>query len=119
MRLFLSYRGRIGRAVFWLGFAVFSVFAYAISHFVFVNAGSGLYAYVSTLPLLPFFFAVTTKRYHDLGKSGWNSLWWFVPIVGALYVLIDCGLWRGSLLRNEYGDPLVGPLVQQSDVEPT
>lgn len=29
------------------------------------------------------------RRLHDIGKSGWNSLWGFIPIFGGIYLLIQ------------------------------
>ena len=57
------------------------------------------------------FFAVATKRYHDQDKSGWSSLIFLAPVVGWLYVMIECGFWQGSAMRNQYGQPLYGPLT--------
>ena len=41
------------------------------------------------------------RRFHDTGRSGWNILWAFIPLFGAIYVLrIDC---TASDVRNEWG----------------
>ena len=50
------------------------------------------------LPLL----AVSVRRLHDLGKSGWMMLLVFVPIVGGILLLV----WfvsDGEPYDNEYG----------------
>ncbi len=47
----------------------------------------------------------TVKRYHDRGKSGWWFLFQFVPIVGGLWQLIECGFCSGDEGDNEYGPP--------------
>jgi uncharacterized membrane protein YhaH (DUF805 family) len=51
--------------------------------------------------------AVAVKRYHDRNKSGWWVLIVFVPIIGGLWYLIECGFLRGTPGPNNYGpDPL-------------
>ncbi|MEM6818067.1 MAG: DUF805 domain-containing protein [Pseudomonadota bacterium] len=111
--LLLSYQGRINRAQFWAGFAIYLMVTYSVGHLIWEVLDSKLYSVASAVLFWPFLFALTTKRYHDQGKSGWNSLLWLIPFVGTLYVLIECGIWKGSPLRNEYGDPLFGPLVER------
>jgi uncharacterized membrane protein YhaH (DUF805 family) len=57
---------------------------------------------VSLLFLYPT-YAVTTKRWHDRGKSGWWSLIVLVPIIGELWALIELGFLGGDEGANHYG----------------
>lgn len=42
------------------------------------------------------------RRLHDIGKSGWNVCWAFIPLVGGIYVLYL--LCKPSMLGdNQYG----------------
>jgi uncharacterized membrane protein YhaH (DUF805 family) len=51
--------------------------------------------------------AIAVKRYHDRDKSGWWALIIFLPVIGALWYLIECGFLRGTEGNNDYGpDPL-------------
>ena len=51
--------------------------------------------------------AVAVKRFHDRDKSGWWVLIIFLPVIGALWYLIQCGFLRGTDGDNRYGpDPL-------------
>ena len=54
--------------------------------------------------LLPF-MAVTARRLHDVNRSGWMALLWFVPIVGWAYLLVLLAQ-PGDEGTNEYGSPL-------------
>jgi uncharacterized membrane protein YhaH (DUF805 family) len=36
-------------------------------------------------------FASVVRRFHDRGKSGWWALLYFVPFIGWLWILIECG----------------------------
>ena len=42
------------------------------------------------------------KRFHDFGKSGWNTFWFLVPFVN-LWFAIKLGFFRGDEGDNAYG----------------
>lgn len=47
--------------------------------------------------------AVTVRRFHDIGKSGWNILWAAIPLIGAIIVLV----WMcqdSDVVANKYGE---------------
>jgi uncharacterized membrane protein YhaH (DUF805 family) len=51
--------------------------------------------------------AVGIKRFHARNKSGVWVLIIFVPVIGGLWYLIECGFLRGTPGPNNYGpDPL-------------
>ena len=51
--------------------------------------------------------AVGIKRFHDRNKSGVWVLIIFVPVIGSLWYLIECGFLKGTTGPNNYGpDPL-------------
>ena len=55
---------------------------------------------------------VTIKRYHDRNKSGWWVLIAFIPVVGALWQLIECGFLPGTAGTNRFGpDPVARPAM--------
>src|SRR3979490_1787914 len=47
--------------------------------------------------------AVGAKRCHDRNRSGWFQLISLVPIVGALWLLFDLGILRGTDGPNRFG----------------
>jgi uncharacterized membrane protein YhaH (DUF805 family) len=50
--------------------------------------------------------AISAKRWHDLGMSGWWALIGFIPFIGQFVHVIVAGLLRGTRGRNRYGpDP--------------
>ena len=68
--------------------------SYSIFQIICVVVGLGL-----LLPAL----AVTVRRLHDIGKSGWNILWAAVPVVGVIVVLV----WMcqdSDVVANKYGE---------------
>jgi iron complex transport system permease protein len=32
--------------------------------------------------------AVGARRLHDIGRSGWNQLWWILPIIGWIIIIV-------------------------------
>ncbi|MCA1933817.1 MAG: DUF805 domain-containing protein [Asticcacaulis sp.] len=112
---FFSYRGRFRRRDFWL----YSVFLWLISSaFVALFGGDdhginllrpyrfdgvGLIGFVAWLGVLYATFAVQVKRWHDRNKSGWWALITLVPLIGWLWVLIECGFLEGTSGDNRYG----------------
>ncbi len=119
-KLLLSFDGRVSRSTYWLA-SLGSVAAYLmvllvtilIIHLV-TNARADketpnlVATLILLLPLLWAGLAISTKRWHDRNKSGWWNLIAFVPVVGALWALIECGFLRGTPGANKYGaDPLI------------
>ena len=47
--------------------------------------------------------ALSIKRWHDLGKSGWWNLVLFIPLIGPIWWLIAVGCTRGTWGHNKYG----------------
>ena len=52
-------------------------------------------------------FAGIAKRFHDRGKSGHMAWIAFIPYVGGIWILVECGCLQGTVGPNQYGpDPL-------------
>ena len=100
-QLFFSYQGRIGRQQFLFAYLSLSLLISVLY----------LTLDISILLLLaPFFIwplcAVQTKRYHDMGKTGWWGLLQLVPRIGWFLVLLECGCTIGEFKDNRYGESL-------------
>lgn len=95
--LFTSLDGRIGRQQFWIGAISLGVIG---ALFSFINPIVGI---IAALALLYFHICVQGKRWHDRGKSAWWVLISFVPLVGLVWVIVECGCLAGSPEPNEYG----------------
>ena len=64
-----------------------------------------LYAIATFLPGL----ALSVRRLHDIGKSGWYLLLWLIPCVGAIILLVFV-VTPGDPGSNTYGDdPIAYP----------
>ena len=75
-RKYVDFTGRARRPEFWW-FALFSFVVGIVAGMI----GQWLNSLVSLALLLPS-LAVGTRRLHDIGKSGWFQLLWFIPIIG-------------------------------------
>jgi uncharacterized membrane protein YhaH (DUF805 family) len=58
----------------------------------------GIYTVISLLPGL----AVTVRRLHDTGKSGWMLLLVFLPIIGWIWLFV-LTVTEGDAGQNDYG----------------
>ncbi|MCH5163759.1 MAG: zinc-ribbon domain-containing protein [Clostridiales bacterium] len=47
--------------------------------------------------------ALTVRRLHDTGKSGWYILMWLIPFVGWIFVLVAL-IKQSQPCRNQYND---------------
>jgi uncharacterized membrane protein YhaH (DUF805 family) len=106
----LSFDGRITRTSYWLRFnlpffvisLVIDVVNGAVTSSVAVPA---IFALLSLWPSV----AVNVKRCHDRGRSGLFLLVGLIPIIGAIWLLIELGFLRGTVGSNRHGpDPLQG-----------
>ncbi len=111
--LFTSYEGRINRAKFWAGIAVFSagaILATIIDNLLGTTIEGLPYGYIYiiyTIAMLYCVFALYAKRWHDRDKSGWWTLIILVPIIGPIWWLVECGILPGTRGENRFGpDPL-------------
>ena len=67
----------------------------------------GMVPQVLVLPLAWIGLAVSVKRWHDRGKSGWWMLIAFVPVIGPIWQWVETGFLRGTNGPNRYGpEPL-------------
>lgn len=116
--MFLSFDGRLRRLHFWIGAIILWVVQMVIfsvafgSAFSMAAAGgnpSALFAgpaaigWILMLALLYPSLALQVKRWHDRDKTGWMVLIAFIPLIGALWVLIECGFLDGTPGPNKYG----------------
>lgn len=123
LHLLFSFQGRVNRAKYWL-VHIGVVVAIAVLWMLVVGTvdftthdprqrfaeirGASL---LMMLPVAVVFvwsgLAISVKRWHDRNKSGWWVLIGFVPVIGHLWFLIECGLLPGTPGPNDYGpDPL-------------
>lgn len=110
-RLFLTLSGRISRQAFWTGFSMLIVVQIILQIIgladISTNGSLAMGFWISQVALFLIFLwpmiCVSTKRYHDIGKSGWWQLILLIPIVGLAWFIIEVGSLKGTPGRNRFG----------------
>ncbi|MFM8488055.1 MAG: DUF805 domain-containing protein [Bacteroidota bacterium] len=102
LRQYADFEGRARRKEYWIYFLFNTIFLFWVMLMdIFLN----------TFPIFLLFFiagtfipslAVTIRRLHDIGKSGWMYLVTIIPIIGSIWflVLVVTDSQQGD---NEYG----------------
>jgi uncharacterized membrane protein YhaH (DUF805 family) len=103
LRQYADFRGRARRTEYWM-FALFNIIFLVVAAiidnvlgltFKFDDAYGNpvliyygyMYVLYSLFVLIPG-LAVSVRRLHDIGKSGWMFLICLIPIVGAIWLLV-------------------------------
>ena len=103
---YVDFNGRSSRSEYWWWWLFEIIGAIAA---VVLDAVAGtvvLFYLLFFLAILLPTFAVTVRRLHDIGKSGWSILIGSIPFVGGIILLIWY-LQRGDEGENSFG---VNPL---------
>lgn len=104
--LFLSFEGRVTRRTCWIGTLVIIALCTALSVVGgILGAIFGPLAFIPSILSLALVYpalAVSAKRWHDRGKSGWWSLVNLIPL-GCFYALYELGLMAGVEADNQFG----------------
>jgi uncharacterized membrane protein YhaH (DUF805 family) len=97
--------GRSSRAEWWRVHILCGVLAVMLDHAMFAQlaprAGGAMPAIsllwpICSLALAWVSFASVVRRFHDRGKSGWWALLYFVPGIGWMWILVECGFLPGK-----------------------
>ena len=109
--LLFSFSGRIRRSQYWIANIAINFVTLTCLGVILAQAGfQGLIAAQKSGLLLPIFapvawisYALLVKRFHDRDRS-WPWIFInFVPLLGPMWVLIDCGILDGTPGPNRFG----------------
>lgn len=101
LQKYATFTGRAMRSEYWW-FALFTVIVSVVA-----SMFGELVNSLASLALLVPSIAVGARRLHDIGKTGWFQLLWFVPLVG--WAILIYWAVQPSEGPNEYGNPAVTP----------
>ncbi|WP_321877540.1 DUF805 domain-containing protein [Paraburkholderia bannensis] len=108
VRAFFSFNGRTGRLQWWCVTVSLLIAASIIDALFGLPATEDIAAIVA----IPFIVAmcwmltaVSVRRWHDLGKSGWWVFVHAIPVIGPFIVIGANGFLRGETGPNRYGPP--------------
>lgn len=91
---YATFTGRARRSEFWYFYLFNMIIGFSLNILMSAFIGSSMYMitmvilYLYSLAVFVPNLAVTVRRFHDIGKSGWNILWAILPIIGAILLLI-------------------------------
>ncbi|TWH99990.1 uncharacterized membrane protein YhaH (DUF805 family) [Luteimonas cucumeris] len=114
LKNYFNFQGRARRKEYWM-FVLFNIIISIVLVFVDKATGTydeqygagligGLYALAVLIPGI----AVSVRRLHDRNKSGWWLLIGFVPLIGAIVLLVWFVI-AGDQGSNRFGaDPKAG-----------
>lgn len=89
LKKYVDFSGRARRKEYWMFFLFYTIiYIVMVVIDAMLTAGllTGLYILATLLPAI----AVTIRRLHDIGRSGW---WWliaFVPLGGLVLLVFAC-----------------------------
>ncbi|MCL2038835.1 MAG: DUF805 domain-containing protein [Bacteroidetes bacterium] len=124
---YANFEGRARRKECWMFYFVNIIICAILAAFlILINQNENQYSWaIDIISTLLFFImtiyglaiiiptiAVSVRRLHDIGKSGWFYLLFLVPIVGSIIMLVFlCS--SGDIGDNKYGpDPKETPIVE-------
>jgi uncharacterized membrane protein YhaH (DUF805 family) len=103
--------GRINRYPFLMGILALFIVNIALSIIGLLIGwvpGVGFLLGLVNLAMLFPSFILSTKRWHDRGKSGWWNLVVLIPLLGLIYMIYELCFQEGEPGTNQYGpNPLI------------
>ena len=103
-----EFRGRSGKKELWT-FVIYNLvfvgIAIAIDNMAGTTAAGlpyGLFNYLYIMAIIIPGWALTIRRLHDIGKSGWFSLIILIPVIGIIW-LLALFFADGDVGGNKYG----------------
>ncbi len=127
-RKYADFSGRARRSEYWYSFLIYQIFGITYQIFA-ISVSVGLLesetSQIAMLNILFFFLAlfvigtflpmlaVQVRRLHDIDKSGWNMLWFIIPLVGFILMIV----WYcrpGTVGDNRFGPDPLAPVVPEA-----
>lgn len=113
------FEGRSSRKAFWF-FILFNLIAGFLIGIIDGILGinlikDGFFAPLYSLAVFIPTIAVTVRRLHDVGKSGWWVLIGIIPFIGTIILIIFC-VQQSQSGTNQYGEPPLDITIQKDIV---
>lgn len=108
LKKYADFSGRARRKEFWMFFLFYLIFAIILSivdgliGWGFAGGTFGVLYTLFVLGILLPYLAVTVRRLHDTGRSGWWYFIMLIPIVGPIWLIVLLAT-DGEPGENQYG----------------
>lgn len=106
---YATFKGRARRSEYWwfiLFYSLVLIAAAVLDNLFGITIERTFYGAIYCIAALVLFLpnlTVTVRRLHDINKSGWNILWGFIPLIGAILLLVWC-CQDSKVEANQYGE---------------
>ena len=108
LKKYAVFSGRARRKEYWMFVLFYIIFGIILGIIEGIIGISGILTGLYCLALLIPSIAVSVRRLHDIGRTGWWVLICLVPIVGSIVLLIFI------LLDSQPGDNQYGPFPKNA-----
>jgi uncharacterized membrane protein YhaH (DUF805 family) len=103
LRKYVDFTGRARRTEYWMFFLFNLIISFALGIVEALFGGPGILGAIYGLAVLLPSLAVSVRRLHDTGRSGWWLLIGLVPLVGLVVLLVF------AVQEGQPGDNAFGP----------
>lgn len=115
-RLFFSFEGRVGRQTYWQFAAVPSLAFLVLTVLFNLPDRMGAFGFTVCGVLIGWcVLAISVKRCHDRGRSGWFLLAKLIPLVGVIWVLVELGFLPAAETAGRHGETTPEGLGEATD----
>ena len=104
---YTQLEGRASRQEYWmfhLALWIAIVGTHAVGALLGLHLAATVLVVLFELAVMVPSFCVMVRRLHDRGHSGWFYCWCFIPLAGAIAVMVTLAL-PSDPNPNEYGEP--------------
>ena len=103
---YCKFTGRASRSEYWW-FALLNELLYLLIQFMgfvggFDHTTRDVLGMIIGLPLCLPSLGLLFRRLHDTGRSGWNWLWFLLPVIGWIILIIYLAQ-DSEMTENQYG----------------
>ena len=102
LKRYADFSGRSRRKEYWMFVLINFIIAIVLAVIESIIGTQGIIGMLFSLLILVPGIAVTVRRLHDTGRSGWWILIALVPLVGGIVLLVFCAM-DSEPGDNEYG----------------
>ena len=103
LKKYAVFEGRARRTEYWMFFLFNLIISFVIGFVEGMFGSPGILYLIYALAVLIPGIAVSVRRLHDIGKSGWWILIGLVPLVGPIILLVF------AVMDSQPGDNEFGP----------
>jgi len=107
LKKYAVFSGRARRKEYWMFFLFHLIISFVIGFTEGFLGSSGVVGILYSLAVLIPTIAVSVRRLHDTGRSGWWLLIGLIPLIGAIVLLVFM-VQEGKNAQNDFGQNCSG-----------